>query len=181
MPAPFSTRFAMVVLVALGLIGIAKPAAAQGPAPAPAPAPAAQPSPTAILLARQLVEIKGVKQMFAPIVTGVIEKAKEAYMQTNFMWQKDLDEVAVNMRKDFDPRSAELVDATARNYASHFTEAELKGLLAFYQSPLGQKMIVEEPKVIDESMNYAGIWADKLSDDVMVKMRTEMKKRGHDM
>jgi uncharacterized protein len=179
MPAPFSTRFAMVLLVALGLVGIAKPAAAQGPVPTPAPV--AQPSPTAILLARQLVEIKGVKQMFAPIVSGVIEKAKEAYMQTNFMWQKDLNEVALNMRKELDPRSAELVDATARDYASHFTEAELKGLIAFYQSPLGQKLLVEEPEVVDESMKYAGTWADKLSDDVMVKMRAEMKKRGHDM
>jgi uncharacterized protein len=175
MPAPFSTRFAMVVLVALGLVGIVKPAVAQGPAPA------AQPSPAALLLARQIVEIKGVKQMFSPIVSGVIEKAKEAFMQTNFMWQKDLDEVALNMRKDFDPRSAELVDATARDYATHFTEPELRGLLTFYQSPLGQKLIVEEPKVINESMSYAGTWADKLSDDVMAKMRAEMKKRGHDM
>jgi hypothetical protein len=73
------------------------------------------------------------------------------------------------------------VDATARIYATHFTEPELKQLLAFYQSPLGQKMVAEDPKVIDESMHNAAQWADNLSDDVMVKMRAEMKKRGHDM
>jgi hypothetical protein len=53
--------------------------------------------------------------------------------------------------------------------------------LAFYQSPLGQKVIVEEPKSADESMTMAGSWADKLSEEVMSKMRAEMKKRGHDM
>jgi hypothetical protein len=69
----------------------------------------------------------------------------------------------------------------ARIYASHFTEAELKQILAFYQSPLGKKLLTEEPKTADESMSMAGSWADKLSEEVMSKMRAEMKKRGHDM
>jgi hypothetical protein len=97
------------------------------------------------------------------------------------MWQKDIDEIALNMHKDYDARSAELVDATARIYASHFTEAELKTILTFYQSPLGRKMIAEEPKAMDESMASAAKWADNLSDDIVNKMRVEMKKRGHDM
>jgi uncharacterized protein len=54
-------------------------------------------------------------------------------------------------------------------------------MLAFYQSPLGKKMIVEEPKVLDQSMQAAATWADNLSEDVMAKMRGEMKKRGHEM
>jgi hypothetical protein len=73
------------------------------------------------------------------------------------------------------------VDATARFYASHFTEAELKQILAFYQSPVGKKMLVDEPRALDESMAYAGSWGDNLSIDVMNKLRAEMKKRGHDM
>jgi hypothetical protein len=69
----------------------------------------------------------------------------------------------------------------ARIYASHFTEPELKQLLTFYQSPLGQKVIAEEPKAADETMASAGTWADNLSEEVINKMRAEMKKRGHDM
>ena len=45
---------------------------------------------------------------------------------------------------------ARLVDTAARIYASHFTEPELKQILTFYQSPVGQKMLVEEPKAIEE-------------------------------
>ena len=103
------------------------------------------------------------------------------FLQTNFMWAKDLDEVAAIVQKEFDPRVNELVDRRARIYASHFTEQELKDLLTFYQSPLGKKALAEEPKVLDESMTCAGTWADNLSQDVMAKMRAEMKKRGHDM
>ena len=53
--------------------------------------------------------------------------------------------------------------------------------MTFYQSPLGRKMIVEEPKALDESMANAGDWGDNFSEEVINKMREEMKKRGHDI
>jgi len=110
-----------------------------------------------------------------------VVKTKDSVLQTNPMWAKDLDEIAASLLKEYQPRGEEIVDATARFYASHFTEAELKQILTFYQSPAGQKMIVEEPKALDESMIYAGNWGDSLSIDVMSKLRAEMKKRGHDL
>jgi uncharacterized protein len=173
MIARLSLRHAVAAIIALVAIAIVKPAAAQ--------APAAKPSPTALLLAKQIVELKGVKQMMDPVAVGVVEKVKSVIMQQNFMWQKDINEVTVQLHKEFDSRSGELVDSAARAYASHFTEPELKQILAFYQSPVGQKMIVEEPKAIEDSMRDASTWADDLSVDVMNRMRAEMKKRGHDI
>jgi len=166
------TRHAMAALLALAAIGVILPAAAQTPA---------QPSPAAILLAKQIVDLKGVKEVFQPLVRGVVEKTKNMFMQTNFMWGKDLNESAAIVQKQFDPRVSELVDATARIYASHFTEQELKDLLTFYQSPLGRKATTEEPKALDESMANAGKWGDNLSLEVIDSLRAEMKKRGHDM
>jgi uncharacterized protein len=176
---PSTTSCAMAALLALSLIGLARPASAQAPAPA-APA-AAQPSPASLLLAKQIVEIKGVQNVFAPLVRGVVLKTKQMFMQTNFMWQKDLDEVAAIEEKKYAPRVSELVDATARMYAQRFTEQELRQLLAFYQSPLGKKALAEEPKVLDQAMVYAGNWGDNLSQEVIGDMREQMKKRGHDM
>ena len=80
----------------------------------------------------------------------MVEKTKNMFMQTNFMWANDLNQVAAIEEKKLAPRVSELVDATARMYAQHFTEAELKQLLAFYQSPVGKKALIEEPKVLDE-------------------------------
>jgi len=176
MIARLCTRHVVAALIALFVIGIVRPALAQAPA-----APGPQPSPAALLLAKQIVEIKGVQSMFAPLVRGVVEKTKNMFMQTNFMWAEDLDQVAAIEENKLAPRVSELVDATARMYAQHFTEAELKQLLAFYQSPVGKKAIVEEPKVLDEAMAYAGSWGDNLSQEVIGDMREEMKKRGHDM
>src|SRR5580704_6368134 len=166
--AGHSLRHALAVIIALAALGLARPAAAQAP----------QASPNAIAMAKQIIEIKGVGAMFAPLVHGVIVKVRDQFIQTNFMWAKDLSEIANNLEKQLGPRSSEVIDATARIYASHFTEAELKDLLAFYQSPLGRKSVAEEPKITDESMAYAGQWGDDLSVDVINKMRAEMKKRG---
>jgi hypothetical protein len=171
--AGHSLRHALAVIIALAALGLARPAAAQ--------APAVQPSPNAILLAKQIIEIKGVSAMFAPLVHGVIIKVRDQFIQTNFMWAKDLSEIANNLEKEYGPRGAEVIDATARIYASHFTEAELKQLLTFYQSPLGRKSVAEEPKITDESMSYAGRWGDDLSEEIISKMRAEMKKRGKDI
>jgi uncharacterized protein len=174
--ASFSTRHAMVLLVALFVSGVVGPAAAQAPPPA-----GPSPSPASLLIAKQIVEIKGVQNIFAPLVRGVVDKTRDMFMQTNFMWSKDLNEVTAIEEKKFAPRVSELVDATARIYATHFTEPELKQLLAFYQSPVGRKALVEEPKVIQESIASAGSWGDSLSAEVIGDMRDEMKKRGHDM
>jgi uncharacterized protein len=170
-------RYAMVALIALALAGAAGRAAAQGAAPNAGH----QPSQAAVLMAKQILEIKHADSIFEPIVRGVVIKTRDFFMQTNFMWGKDLNEVADNLMKQYAARSGELLNDAARIYASHFTEPELKQLLTFYQSPLGQKVISEEPKAADESLAFAGSWADKLSEEVIGKMRAEMKKRGHDM
>jgi hypothetical protein len=178
MIARLCTRHVMAALIALLVVVVAGPASAQAQAPA---VPGPQPSPGALLLAKQIVEIKGVQGMFAPLVRGVVEKTKNMFMQTNFMWANDLNQVAAIEEKQLAPRVSELVDATARMYAQRFTEAELKQLLAFYQSPVGKKALVEEPKVLDQAMAYAGTWGDNLSQEVIGDMREQMKKRGHDM
>ena len=168
----FSKRHVIATLVAFTILGAAGPAAVQAQT---------QPSPNAILLAKQIIQLKGVDNIMDPISRGVVEKVKSVVMQTNFMFQKDINEITVQLHKEFDGRSSELIDHTAQLYASDFTEAELKQILTFYQSPLGQKMIVEEPKILDETMQGASAWADNLSVDIMTRLREEMKKRGHDI
>jgi hypothetical protein len=67
----------------------------------------------------------------------------------------------------------------AKLYATHFTEAELKEILAFYKTPVGMKLLAEQPKVGEEGLKFAQDWANTLSDQVIAKMRDELKKRGH--
>ena len=55
----------------------------------------------------------------------------------------------------------------AKLYATHFTEQELKDILAFYKSPVGKKLLAQQPNVVEASMKFAQDWANKLSDEVI--------------
>jgi uncharacterized protein len=140
-----------------------------------------QPSPAAIATAKELIEIKGALNIFEALVPGVIEQTKNLFLQTNPNLFKDLNEVAAQLRAELAPRRAELTEQVALLYAQRFTEQELKSTLLFYKSPLGKKLAAEEPGFVDQSLRFAQDWANKLSDEVVGKMRVEMKKKGHDL
>jgi hypothetical protein len=154
----------------LGLALAAAPAQAQGNAPAPTPA--------AIAAAKELLAMKNANQMYANAVPGVVERTKTELMQTNINYQKDLNEVAVIVAKKLAGRENEIGDGMAKVYASQFTEQELKDLVTFYKSPLGQKLLTAEPKAIQMSMAYLNQWAQSFSEVVNAEFRSEMRKRG---
>ena len=146
-----------------------------------APAGAQQPSPAAIATAGQILEVKNAMKLFEAGIPGVIEQAKVLFLRVNPALQKDLNDVAAMLRTEFVPRQTELTNEVSRLYAARFTEQELKDALAFYKSPLGAKLILEEPKIFDQSMVFGQEWANKLSEQVLSRMRAEMKKKGHDI
>jgi uncharacterized protein len=140
---------------------------------------AQQPPAAAMSTAKELITITGATTLFSPLIAGVVEQAKLLFLQQNPGLAKDLNEVATQIRTDLQPRFSELTDEVAHLYATSFSEQELKEVVAFYKTPAGKKLLVQQPKIIDSSMKFAQEWANKLSDQVIGKMREEMKKRGH--
>ncbi|HZP70579.1 MAG TPA: DUF2059 domain-containing protein [Pseudolabrys sp.] len=140
---------------------------------------AQQPSAAAMSNARELIAITGATTLFSPLIAGVVEQAKVLFLQQNPALAKDLNDIATQMRTSLQPRFSELTDEVARLYAANFSEQELKDILAFYKSNAGKKLLAEQPKIVDTSMKFAQDWANKLSDQVIARMRDELKKRGH--
>ena len=139
------------------------------------------PSPAAVAVARELVELKGGTAMFDPVIVSMIEQTKNALLQTNPQLANDLNAVATQLRNEFGPRRDELMVQAAKLYAGRFTEQEIKDMVTFYKSPLGKKMIVQEPQVLDETFNYVQQWAPAVGEQVMNRFRAEMKKKGHNL
>jgi hypothetical protein len=138
-----------------------------------------QPSAGAMSTARELIAVKGATGLYDTIIPGVVEQAKNLFLRTNPGLSKDLNEVAAKLKADYAARNAELRNNVVRIYASYFTEQELKDALAFYKTPVGRKLIEHEPKILEQSMSETQAWANKLSEEIVVKMRAEMKKKGH--
>jgi len=144
-------------------------------------ASAEEPTPAAVAVAKELIVLKGSTQLWDAVVPGVIEQVKAVFMQTNPALGRELNDVAAQLRTEYAPRASQLVDQVAQLYARTFTEQELKDALTFYKSPLGRKIVNEEPKVLDDGFRRIQQWANKFSEEVMSKMRAEMKKKGYDL
>jgi hypothetical protein len=154
----------------------------QAPAAPAAPArPAAALSPAALLLAKELIDIKGATAAYDPLVNGVIQYHRNFFLQNNPNLAKELDSVAQKLAADLAPRKVEMQQELTRIYASFVTEQELKDALAFYKTPLGRKLISEEPKALEASMKAADDWSRRFAAEVDAKFRAEMQRRGHNL
>ena len=159
--------------LALALAVAALPAAAQQAAAPPKAA-----SPAAIAAAKEILAMKNASAMYQNAVPNIVQQTKDTLLQTNLNYQKDLNEVAVIVAKNLAGREKEIGDGMAQIYANEFTEQELKDLVIFYKSPLGQKLLANEPRAIQSSMAYMNQWAQQFGEIVNGEFRAEMRKRG---
>jgi uncharacterized protein len=157
----------------LGLALAGHSATAQQAAPPLKPA-----SPAAIAAAKEILAMKNASAMYANAVPNIVQRAKDELLQNNLNYQKDLNELAPIVAQTFAGKEKEIGDGMAQVYANEFTEQELKDLVAFYKSPLGQKQLVAEPRAIQFSMSYMNQWAQNFAETVNAQFRAEMRKRG---
>ena len=147
-----------------------------------AAAPGAKPASAAALAsAKEFLALKNVGAIYADAVPSMVAQTKNALVQNNLNYQKDLNEVALVVARNLAGREKEIGDGMAQLYAAEFTEQELKDLVTFYKSPLGQKLITAEPRAIQGSMGFMQKWAQSFAEVINGQFRAEMKKRGKDI
>lgn len=174
------------ILSATGLAAILAlsgfPAIAQAPKQGAAPPasnaqPLKQATPAAMAAAKELLAMKNASAMYQAAVPNIVEQTKNALVQQNLNYQRDLNEVAPIVAKNLAGREKEIGDGMAQVYANEFSEQELKDLVTFYKTPLGQKLLSSEPRAIQLSMSYMNQWALVFANTVNEAFREEMKKR----
>jgi len=146
--------------VALGVLGLATPTAAQ------APAPVAVAASKAAIIRRILQRTQAVDRALS-----AIEAAMPAQRMSNPQVPKGFwDELLARARGD----TARLADLLTRVYDSQFSAAELEQLAAFYDSPVGRHMIQAQPTIVAQTMQAGQLWGARLSADVM----QDLQRRG---
>jgi hypothetical protein len=166
------SRILSVASLAFGLALTVVPAGAQ------TPPPLKEGSPAAIAAAKEILAMKNASAMYASAVPNLVQQTKDQLLQSNLNYQKDLNEVAVIVAQKLAGREKEIGEGMAKIYANEFTEQELKDLVTFYKSPLGQKLLASEPRAIQFSMSYMNQWAQQFAEIVNGEFRAEMRKRG---
>ena len=81
----------------------------------------------------------------------------------------------------------DLIEQIIPIYEDHYTHAEIKGLIAYYKSPLGQKVLLSLPKITQESMQVSQKWGMGINNSITQKLKTrgyleptEEDAQGHD-
>jgi hypothetical protein len=165
--------------LALGLAFAGQSASAQGAPPAAtATQPLKQGTPACMAAAREILTMKNATAMYANAVPNIVQQTKDQLMSNNLNYQKDLNEVAPIVAQAMAGREKEIGEGMAQIYCNEFSEKELVDLVAFYKSPLGQKLLLNEPRAIQFSMSYMNGWAQNFAEIVNGQFRAEMRKRG---
>lgn len=172
---------AVLAILAAALPGPAS-AQAQKPAAKPAAAQSAPSAPSAnhLALAREVMLSSGIARSFDSIIPSFADQIRQQAV-TRPELAKDLNEVLAALQPEMELQKQRMVDTAARIYADKLTEAELKDIAAFFRSPAGKRYVESQPAVLDEMVQAMQGWTQEVSEYVMVRVRAELGKRGHQL
>ena len=63
-------------------------------------------------------------------------------------------------------------------YAKYFTQDDIRGMLAFYESPVGKKMIQTMPAVVQDSMAVGQRWGQAVMPRVIAALQQRLRAEG---
>ncbi len=190
MPALVRTANGAVAVIMLAALTVAAgaqqttapaPAAPATPAPpaAPAAAPGA-PSPAAVAAADRILGDIGVKESVALVVPGMMAELEGNVTRTRPEIKESLRATLKSIQPEFDATAKQIYDQAATLLASQMSEKEITDVAAFFDSPTGKKYVSVTPVFLQQFANLTAPWRDKLSTDIVVRARQEMKKKGVD-
>ena len=123
---------------------------------------------------RSLMELLGVRDALQEATAKSTEQYRDSLLATvpdNDRGQAFINAFMDSYQKKFNPD--DMTDGLVAIYDKHFTEDEIKGLLQFYGSPLGQKYAAEMPKVSAESNSAGRAVSLRVARDVMQDLRKQ--------
>ena len=75
----------------------------------------------------------------------------------------------------------QLTEHIARIYAEEFSAEEMRQLLAFYDTPVGRKLIARMPSIVMRSQQAGRAWGQQMARKAIERLRQKAKERGIDL
>ena len=116
----------------------------------------------------ELLEVAGARRTMETVMSTMLDNLKKQSPQLP-------DDYFEEIRKGFSYDS--LLPALIPVYARHWSLEDLKGMVAFYKTPLGQRMVQETPKVMQESMALGGQRAAVILERLSAKIQADKEER----
>jgi hypothetical protein len=190
-------RFALPLLAA-GLLALpmagaqaqTPPAAPAAPAALPPPVPASSPEAhkeaaalTAMIgvdkQSQQLIGIMRNQMIQLVMRAGAKPPANDPTKPPEMMKGEDAAKIVDELlMPDFVAQQADLNNQIVDVWGNNFTVEDLKGLRAFYATPLGQKLITTLPAVTQQGMSAGQAWGQRVYQATINKNKDALIARG---
>ncbi|MUU78083.1 DUF2059 domain-containing protein [Winogradskyella endarachnes] len=118
---------------------------------------------------RKMFEVSGTEQTFQTVIKQMFTMFKQQYAAVDAETWKELENEF--SKTSLDDLTVMLVPV----YEKYMTEADLKELIKFYESPVGQKFAKSTPLITQESMQIGQQWGMAIGE----KFAEKMKERGY--
>ncbi|MTJ50587.1 DUF2059 domain-containing protein [Dolichospermum sp. UHCC 0259] len=113
---------------------------------------------------KKLLDITGSKNLSRKIITQLINSFKSEYPQVPAkFWDAFIDEI----------KPEEMVDEYIPIYSKYFTNEEIKGIITFYETPLGKKTLSVIPQISQESTTIGIKYGRQAAERVLEKLKSE--------
>lgn len=155
-----ASRAALLLFFVAALLAL--PVRAQKPE-----APAISPAKRALI--ERLLELTGASNMSKQLMDAMIANFRKSSPEVPAeFWDRFQKEI------DMD----QLMNEIFPIYDRHLSEEDLKGVVAFYESPVGRKVTAELPAIMQESMSVGQSWGMALAKRITETLRKEKETKG---
>ncbi|MGO8795332.1 MAG: DUF2059 domain-containing protein [Candidatus Sulfotelmatobacter sp.] len=169
----------MVWIILLGCLSAQTQPSAQAQAvqqagPTTAPASKSKIDPAKEADIRQFMEVAGIKTLMAQTLENM-SKSLRPLMTQALPPGEYRDKLVELFFAKFQSKAdlQQVLDLIVPFYDQHFSDEEIKGLIKFYQTPLGQKMVQVIPQLTTESQQVSQEWGEKLGRQSMIEVLSE--------
>jgi hypothetical protein len=175
MKAVLALLFIYVGTFLVVILGASQPSVrAAHPSAAAAPGSAAPVDPAKEADIRSLMELVGARDLVQDAVAKGTEQFREnliASVPDSDRGQRFVNAFVADYQKKCNPD--EMTSQLVAIYDKHFSEEDIKSLLQFYGSPLGQKYAAEMPKISAETQAASRAVSTRAAKDVLQDLRKQ--------
>ena len=180
MPARAKGLLALFVFAALNVSARAADTTPPAAPAAPAATAPAAPSAASIAAADTILGTIGLKQSIAIVVPGMMQELETNVTRTRPEIRDSLRATLKAIQPEFDQTARQTYVQAESLLASQMSEQDITQVAAFFDSPAGKKYVEVTPIFLQKLSDVTGAWREKLSTDILVRARQEMKKKGVD-
>lgn len=131
-------------------------------------------------LMKNMMEAKSqqMRQVFRQMVQNVMQKHPDFPSDFEARMNKMCDNMVDTEVKDLPPD--ELLDVMEPAYEKHLTKDEVESLIAFYSTPIGQKIRAEMPAITQEAMQASTAMMTKLAEHLEQEVEDQINQMIND-